>query len=825
MPFPLRIDTAMSSNQGKAPEAVVPVERSEPDVNQTSQAGPSALTRRSAVRGPAARSSAPFRSRSKSQSGKSDTYEPPSTTLSNNPWASALEHSKSPLDETLPESSILPGMNISLLANGPTTGRSHTPPATPHAHQQHKTVGEQPAPQSKVLPTPPLSQKPLLSADSLTNSAQLDTAFAQAGDEFVMKAMERHTDFLRREQEAATDLDRLAVFMQFIQQESMIRKERYATAFHADGFDLEAAKKMLFNGAKVRRASTRDINQEATESPGQINPGNAARGDSGWWKDYRPQLSPIASMDYDEMSSRGRAPSRWWESQTGSQTDGQGPDHFRSKRESKYMSLSKKLLQDMETGEMDPLPEHSAWAASQAYPEEKAKPESLGFYDDGVTSPPLTGNSQRRTTNSSQLDISRFVTLPPPYPRHFPAVNNNHPDLADYRTSVRMLSDLSDARARQHRHKISIEAMKQDRKAKIAEIQQHFRTNIQGQISDGSISYAEAAEAEKLVKSEEYSLDREGLQAEFDTLQDVVINPLHEQFSERVQHLTNSLEALERELFASAANQDPDQPVQEGDDVPELLEQLTQLKWLFEARETLHQELFDLLSQRNDAYKAIVALPYLQANNTDKVRDTEAFFEKDAATRHATFCAEALKRYETFLQVLEDNALRGIELQSSAFWDITPGLVDLMHKIPADLSKLDIQIPEEELQENPSFHEHPQQYLYHLLRHAEKSSYQYIEGQINLYCLVHEVKTASLSAHYQASKAQQKMAGDQSIDMADTRDEDEAELTNELKNRAAMIEEQWREALGKHFTTLQERVKKHLEDRGAWDDLAAEIEG
>ena len=819
MPVPLRIDTGMNSRLGKEPAQAHP-SNTDQDGSRVPQAGPLSLARRSAVRGPAARSSQPFRSRSKSQTGQSEIYEPPSTTLSNNPWASALEQTRSPQNETLPESAVLPGLNPVRFVNGTALGKSHTPPTTPSIHPQ-KLAYDTSQPQPKVLPTPPLSQKPLLSANSITDPAQMDNLFIGLDDGFLQQANARHFAFLQSEQQAATDTEKLSLFVKFLHQESLIRKERYQAAFEAETFSVEAAKDLLFNEAKVRRASTRESPRIVDDQP---EPSSAARGESGWWKDFRPQLSPIASMDYDEMSSRGRAPSRWWESQTGSHTDGGGQHVVRSKRESKYMSLSKKLLQDMETGEMDPLPEHSTWTSAQGFPDEKANPDSFGYYDEDFVVP-QPSSSYRRTPRPSQLDISRFITLPPPYPRHHPAVNNSHPDLAEYRTTVRMLSDLNDARARQKRHIISIEAMRQDRQKKIADIRQRFRENIHGQIADGSMSYAEAADAERAVKSEEIDLDKHGLQAEFDTLQDVVINPLHDQFNQRVQHLCNSLEALQRELFASAADQDPDQPVQEGNDVPELLEQLTQLKWLFEAREVLHGELFELVSQRNDAYKAIVALPYHHSNNADKIRDTDAFFEKDAATRYATFCSDVLKRHESFLQIVEDNALRGIELQSSAFWDITPGLVDLMQKVPADLDKLDIVIPEEELQENPTFNDHPQQYMYHLLRHAEKSSYQYIEGQINLYCLVHEVKTSSLAAHYKASRAQQKMAGDQSIDLADTRLEDEGELTEELKNRAAMIEEQWQDALGKHFLSLKDRLQKHLVERGAWEDIAAEVDG
>ena len=41
--------------------------------------------------------------------------------------------------------------------------------------------------------------------------------------------------------------------------------------------------------------------------------------------------------------------------------------------------------------------------------------------------------------------------------------------------------------------------------------------------------------------------------------------------------------------------------------------------------------------------------------------------------------------------------------------------------------------------------------------------------------------------------------------------------------RAAMIEEQWQDALGKHFQVVQARVKEQLQEKGAWEDVAAEI--
>lgn len=823
--FPLHIDTGTTPApaHGKAPATTA--RRESLDDIPTTKTATSALARRSALRGPAARSSIQARSRSRSQSRPAEPNDiPPSSAVSTNPWASALEQVRSPQDEGLPDSSSLPPSDSMSLMITHNDLQSQTPPITPGlVHSKSSAEQKQISQQAKVLPTPPLSQKPLLSANSVGTGQQPQNEFDEDEASFLTQARQRHTEFLKKEQEASNDLERLELFTLYMQQESVIRKELYSMAFQSDDFDIKAAQGMLFTGPRVRRASERGVSTISTaeESPAAAGAGSQQRNDASWWKDYRPALSPIASMDYDEQSSRGRAPSRWWESATGSQSDGHSQGVGRTKRESKYMSLSKKLLHSMEN-EMQPLYEHDSGSAQ--YPNEKANPATFGYYEDEVASPPVITPIPRNLPKSSMLDISRFVTLPPPYPRHFPAVNNNHPDLADHRATVRALSDLNDAKSRQSRHNSSVEAMRQERQKTIGENRKTFKASIQTQIAEGSISFAEAAEAEKVMKAGENEIDRQGLQAEFDTLQDVVINPLHDQFNERIARLTNNLQSLQSELFASAANQDPDQPVQEGDDVPELLEQLTQLKWLFEARETLHQELFNLLTQRNDAYKAIVALPYLQSNNHDKVRDTDAFFEKDAATRHATYCAESLRRHESFLMFIEDNALRGVEMQSSAFWDITPGLVDLLQRIPSDLTTLELQIPEEELRENPSYSDHPLQYLYLLLRHAERSSYQYIEGQINLHCLVHEVKTGSLSAHYRADKAQQKMAGNTDVGLTNTRNEDEVELTQELKNRASMIEEQWRDALGDLLETVKERVREDLKKRGGWDDVEAEAE-
>lgn len=488
---------------------------------------------------------------------------------------------------------------------------------------------------------------------------------------------------------------------------------------------------------------------------------------------------------------------------------------MRSKRESKYMGLSKELM-------MAPSPDTELAAYpgldgfSQGYPSEKANPQTFGHYED--TSRPLSQIYQG-PESPKLLDISRFITLPPPYPRHYPAVNNNHPDLAQYRTTVRTLSDLAEVHNRRQRHKVSNEALQNEHKRKLSDSWRTFRNAVQTQIDEGSISYAEAAEAEQAHRANEIQVKKSCLQAEFDTLQDVVINPLHDLLHERIAKLNSSLQQLQNDLCTDARRQDPDGPQEEGDETPELLEKLTQLKWLFDTREQLQKESFEVLSERNDKFKAIVLLPYQSQNNIEKVRETETFFAEDTRTRQTQYCTDSLKRHEDFLKIIEGHVRRGVELQSSAFWDIAPGLLDVLQKIPEDLRNFPgIQIPANEYKENPSYRQHPQQYLYSLLSHAEKSTYQYIEGQVNLQCLLHEVKTSLSAARYRWLQARENGTRDEEI--AAAKAEEEITLTGELKQKASMIEEQWLEALGSQLQGTRERVKALLQQDDAWEEIA-----
>lgn len=694
------------------------------------------------------------------------------------------------------------------------------------------------------LPNDPVPMPAPLSPRRVpTQQSSSSDSVIRRGPDFTRKALQRYQEVLEKEARASSHAEALKIFAEFIISESSLRREWYSDAFVANSLDVEEVGKRLFelpvkeSVQPERPRLDTSLRAPIHSSSGDSSAGGEApsRPESAWWRNYQPCLSPIASIsiDNDEMSSRGRPPSRWWESKTGSSSEGGERKVQRSKRESKYMGVSRELREAMQRGYNETLVEaeeenHSGASKSQAfsYGPNEYPPEKVGWHEPEPEPHQPTGATIATPSLCSQpqkMDISRLITLPPPYPRHYPAVNNSHPDLITYRTTVRSISDLSEIRATRHRHQVHIDQLQQDHQAKIQEGRRQFKSNIQQQIEQGSITFAEAAEAEAALGVDEKRLEKELVQAEFDSYQETVLKPMHAILTDRVKRATECIDELSSKLIDAAQNNTPDQTQEEGDEEPELLEKLTQLKWLFEAREQLYREIHELFSESNEKYRAVVTLPYKQSKNEDKVRETDDFFIKDAMDRRVQYEADALARLETFMDVVEENVKRGVETHLSAFWDIAPSLLALVQQIPENLQGFQVQIPASEYEENPSYRQFPLQYLYSLLTHAEKSSYQLIESQTNLLCLLHEVKSAVMSANCKLMEAQRIRHGEPEDvvrrEMQDWRAQEERELTADLKDRVATVEGQWTEALGSQIQALRERVKDQLISEGGWEEM------
>lgn len=749
---------------------------------------------------------------------------------------------------------------------GPSAAFANTPPFSPNGESSSRYYKEDSqAIPPKALPTPPLNSakdpqpqprsraasratedrpishilhlpndgipeiKPLspyrLPTQQAVQQTSLESLIKQ-DTEFIQNSIQRHKKFIEEEAAAVNEADALRIFSEFIIAESQIRRQRYANVFDAASTQVEDVRRKLFEIPPSQAAGP--SNKPAKPTPTLEIPSNrSSRPESAWWNNYQPCLSPIASlgMSNDEMSSRGRAPSRWWESKTGSSSEGGERRIQRSKRESKYMGLPRDAMQWDQERTPSKLDDAGANYSGQQVPygPDEYPPEKIGWHEETAAYPIAARNGSTQRIASQRLDISRLVTLPPSFPRHYPAVNNSHPDLVSYRTTVRSITDLSEIKATRERYKADMERMAQEYQEQVKEGRRQFKANIQSQIQEGSLSFAEAAEAEAAMLVDQNKHERDLAKRQLDSYQETVLKPMSAILADRISKATTCIDELSSRLFDDAQHETPDQTQEEGDEKPELLEKLTQLKWLFEAREQLHRETFDLVSDRDEKYKFVALLPYQQSKNEEKLRETQAFFSKDALDRRVQYETAALTRLESFLDVIEQNVVRGVEVQLSAFWDIAPSLLALVQQVPEDLRGFQVQIPANEYEENPSYHAHPLQYLYSLLSHAEKSSYQYIESQTNLLCLLHEVRSAVMRASRNLAEAEMIWQGESEEDvrreMRAARADEELTLTTDLKEKVATVEGQWTEALGSQIQGLRERVKDQLVAEDGWEDL------
>ncbi|KND88161.1 hypothetical protein TOPH_07158 [Tolypocladium ophioglossoides CBS 100239] len=745
-----------------------------------------------------------------------------------------------------------------------------TPPFSPH----YPVKAGQPSNSSqsvvpKALPTPPPqtrsasrsrprdTSRPPPSATALVSR---QAVVAQNREQFANATIERFRAFAANEAAAATDADRVRMFADFIVDESRIRRERYSGAIGAMGSEIFDLTRDLFRPMTASRresaASPEDWTPASTDpnasqrdsvgsSPhGPLNSAPASTSPSGggppnnsnWTTNYMPSLSPILSMsvsdNYENGSSRGRPPSRWWES------DSQGDPSRgleRSKRESKYMGVPKGqwVEEEQNTAARGAA---SEYGSSSEYP-----PEKTGWHDQGepLSTPQPLRLSATRVGSSTEpslykpqsVDVSRLVTMPPPYPRHHPAVNNNHPELAATRTSVRALSDLAEIDNAKERFAIASSKRREEFSKAASEQRQSLRANLQKEINAGNLGYADAAAIESDSQDQEKAKKKDLEKAEYEHFQDEVVLPLNDLLTARITHATDLFDDLARHLFDNG-QVDADMPQEEGDDRPELLEKLTLLKWIFETREALHRAIYDILSDRNCRYCEVVVTPYRLSGNSEKLKSAEAFFAEDATKREYAYANEVLDRARGFRTVMDEAVERGVALQLSAFWDIAPPLRQLLDSIPADVEGFSIQIPPSEFEENPAYHEHPLQYLFSLLQHTEKSTYQFIESHTNLLCLLHEVKEAVVNAKARVLATQEKEA-DGTPMCAEEREErakamrqsEDMRLTEDLKEKVRVVQDQWNSALGESIKNVKERTGAWLLQTGGWDETLEESAG
>lgn len=680
---------------------------------------------------------------------------------------------------------------------------------------------------------------------------------------FALQALERHQTFVEKEAAATSDEERLQLFAKFMVHESRLRRDRYTAAYNAMAGDIvdftrdmwrsytKSSKRAVTPSTSVSSfdpmvpswASDGPVSAHAgmpssASSIGDFTPatdvgsiGEGADFERGepkqWAETFKPSLSPIQSVaqsnGQDEDSSRGRAPSRWWEQSSGSGSIGR-PDRIeKSHRETKYMGVWASELQ--ETAEPSPaLSRQSATpgASMQRFSSSDYPPEKSGWHEEADLDTPMATPAQIRkrkspTPSLEPLNISRLVTLPPPYPRHHPAVNNSHPLLAGLRSEHRELADHRDIQKIKDDFLNREFAVQQEQKEAAKVRRSRLHSSIQAKISNGSISFAAAASSEAEFDKEEAERGKANARAVFDLFETHVAQPLHPLLTARLAQATAALGQLRTELTFGVHASDPNQAQEEGDEQPERLEKLTLLKWLFEAREHLHKAMFDLLAARSEKYSEVILSPYRILGLETKVNDALAFFAKDNRTRQLAFAREALTRYQDLEAVMSRNVSRGVEDQLSAFWDIAPMLLEVIVRVPEKgaMKNFEVAVPEREVEENPGYAVWPLQYLYCLLGHAERSAYGFIESQVNLLCLLHEVRTAVARCAGRARDLERM--GAEGMGAGDA-EEVERRLDGDLKDKVVEVEEQWRVALGEGLKGCKESVKGWLIEAGGWEE-------
>lgn len=754
-----------------------------------------------------------------------------------------------------------------------------TPPFSPHQGKQMPSVTSAPVPAPKALPTPPPQARSAsgsrardssYSATSLPTPVSKQLVVGQTAEQFAAATIDRFRAFAATESTVASDAERVRLFADFIVNESRIRRERYSSAIGAMGSEIFDLTRDLFRPMvpSSRRESgtsqdiwtpcSSDLNPSQRDSAGSAlrndglsnsapasanlptSPSGPPPGNGNWTTNYMPSLSPILSMsvsdNYENGSSRGRPPSRWWE------TDSQGEPRLfeRSKRESKYMGVSKDQWVEEEQSR-GPQVGPSDYGSSSEYP-----PEKTGWHDQGESSSSAwtpqglrlsggtpSGSSVSPSSNNKPdaIDISRLVTLPPPYPRHHPAVNNNHPQLTEIRASVRTLNNLSQVDDIKEKFRITSSQRREEFSKAASERRQELMINLQKEIGSGNIGYADAAAIESDAKDQEKNKNQELERKEYADFQHHVIDPLNNMLTGRIARATDLFDGLAQRLFDSE-RLDADMPQEEGDDRPELLEKLTLLKWIFETRESLHRVIYDVLTDRNTRYCEIVLKEYRISSNNEKLSSAEAFFAEDATKRDYAYGNEVLDRAREFRSIMEEAVERGVALQLSAFWDIAPPLRRLLESIPTNLVGFSIQIPASEFEENPAYHDHPLQYLYSLLTHAQKSTYQFIESHTNLLCLLHEVKGAVVNAKARVLATCTAEADGTAINPEERqqrahkmRQTEDQRLTDDLKEKVRLVQDLWNSALGEHIKGVQNRTGEWLHSTGGWDETLEEEGG
>ncbi|KAI5777295.1 hypothetical protein EDC01DRAFT_636020 [Geopyxis carbonaria] len=659
----------------------------------------------------------------------------------------------------------------------------------------------------------------------------LGKGVAQPEMGFLDLTRRRYREMLIAEDAVASPSKKLQRFMEFLTKECALRQEMYRDA--ADEADLQKLAKINDILVGNDSAPPGEPMQEVTMTPVSVenddedmedmSPRKPGR-ETQWWG----QNLTVAAFDQtaydarvrDEESSRGRTSSRWWETsgEGGSisdgravRSDGLGDDESgcgfprRSARYSKTPRASLREIAEFVTsprqsglGELGDNP--AAYLNSARFPPDRKQHVSTSRSRSRAPTS-RTRNSPPRRAVKTSLDIAPLLTLLPSYPLPYPAANNSHPDLEVFRTLVRTLSQLDGLKALHTSFAAWSKTHHATASAAAATRRNAQAERVQALYTHTPPDFAAIEASNAAFEAHESSHRAATLKAEFDEFTRAVVDPAHRDLHERITAASAAYVDLHALITAPPA---PDDTA-----APELLEKLTAAKWIFDVRETLHRHTHDLLSARNDRWRALVLAPLA---TPAAAADAVAFFDADTASRNAAFAADRAARTASFQQLVKTQVTAAVERARSTYWDTAPLVAESLAQIPAELTGVTPIVPPEEYCDEPEFLTRPLRYLEVKLRLAEGSVYALIERQTELLCLEHAVM--SLETGEDVSKGgigegERRRSG--TGGRTAEREGREGRLTEELKERVRTIEDEWKEGLGAVFAEVRERVEAEVE--------------
>jgi hypothetical protein len=643
------------------------------------------------------------------------------------------------------------------------------------------------------LPTPPPMSPGTGPSGLKGNGKQPEYAEVES----IETTRRRYREVLLAEDTAKSESEKLRVFLDFVEKECRLRIMFYPAADPQDLQRLEAvaaAAKAGKNPPMLTPVSPEDVDM--------VNAEKTPRAESTWWGFPESSVSAYEARIAEEESSRGRTSSRWWES-AGSGTcssekivrsDGNDDDSVygsayprRSKRYSKTKRQSLREIAEFvttprnSTNPNDP----SSFMGSAMFPPDR-KQSSVSVSRSRSRAP----QRRRKTPVTTSLDIAPLLTLLPLWPKEYPSINNSHPTLSVFRNLVRTLNDLTPLTSLQSRFTAKLQSQQTAFTADSQRRRISQAERIQTLYSHGDVNFDEMERLNLDFESSESQIHHEAKEEEFHLYDREIVTPCHRDLHERISAAT----AAYADIVSLIRG-----PPKEGEcEPPELLEYLTALKWVFDVREMLHREVYALLTQRGERYKAL-----LLESSDRRHSQTVSFFTADAQRRQEEFLTARLARYRQFADFIEGEVTRGVEESRSRFWEIAPLVMESCEKIPLEeLRNVTPIVPPEEYIDHPEWVEMPMRYLERKLTEAEGAMKGLgVEEGEGLLCLLHGVKSAVVRVRGEI----------EAVDM----EAEERKLTGDLKEKVGMVEEEWRVGLGSTLEKVCANVKRELERREA----------